>query len=204
MTRYFPVIENGMDFMEFMHDQIRLDLRGQPLDGPNWFCATVHNSWAEDIIVAACACEFKTVFDVHFSCAVADPGCLSRRMLRGLFQALFTRAVRVTALVDPHDMRANDLVQRLGFVYEGFMRLGLDGFRDANLYGMLMSDCKFLRALGPPGLPRTEVARMVSQPKPPDPYDTASAQQSANVGSSAASAIINNANETQPLRVGDL
>jgi hypothetical protein len=39
---------------------------------------------------------------------------------------------------------------------------------------------------------------MVSQPKAPDPYDTASAQQSANVGSSAASAIINNANERNP------
>lgn len=39
---------------------------------------------------------------------------------------------------------------------------------------------------------------MVSQPKPPDPYDTASAQQAANLGSSAASAIINNANERNP------
>lgn len=39
---------------------------------------------------------------------------------------------------------------------------------------------------------------MVSQPKAPDPYATASAQQQANVGSSAASAIINNANEKNP------
>lgn len=39
---------------------------------------------------------------------------------------------------------------------------------------------------------------MVSQPKSPDPYDTAAAQQQANVGSSAASAIINNANENSP------
>jgi hypothetical protein len=39
---------------------------------------------------------------------------------------------------------------------------------------------------------------MVSQPKAPDPYATASAQQGANVGSAAASAIINNANEKNP------
>jgi hypothetical protein len=39
---------------------------------------------------------------------------------------------------------------------------------------------------------------MASQPKPPDPYAQASAQQSANVGASQASAIINNANETNP------
>lgn len=39
---------------------------------------------------------------------------------------------------------------------------------------------------------------MVSQPKAPDPYQQASAQQSANVGGAAASAIINNANERNP------
>jgi hypothetical protein len=39
---------------------------------------------------------------------------------------------------------------------------------------------------------------MVSQPKAPDPYTQAAAQQAANIGSSQASAIINNANETNP------
>lgn len=37
---------------------------------------------------------------------------------------------------------------------------------------------------------------MVSQPKSPDPYDTASAQQNANVGSSVASSIVNNPNQS--------
>lgn len=39
---------------------------------------------------------------------------------------------------------------------------------------------------------------MVSQPKAPDPYTQAAAQQNANVGASTASAIINNANENNP------
>lgn len=39
---------------------------------------------------------------------------------------------------------------------------------------------------------------MVSTPKPPNPYDQASAQQSADLYGSAASSIINNANETNP------
>lgn len=39
---------------------------------------------------------------------------------------------------------------------------------------------------------------MVSQPKAPDPYTQAAAQQSANLGASTASAIINNANENNP------
>lgn len=39
---------------------------------------------------------------------------------------------------------------------------------------------------------------MASQPKAPNPYEQASAQQSANIGASQASAIINNANENNP------
>jgi hypothetical protein len=144
MSRYFPTVEHGMDFREFMFNMINLDLSGQNLAGPGWFCATVRDSQAENIIVAGLACEFKTAFDVHFSTAVADPGCLSRRILRGVFLSLFSRAVRITALVDPRDPHANNLVRRMGFVYEGFLRMGLDGVNDANLYGMLKDDCKYL------------------------------------------------------------
>jgi len=39
---------------------------------------------------------------------------------------------------------------------------------------------------------------MVSSPKPPDPYDTASAQTGANVNTAAANAMIGNANEYNP------
>jgi hypothetical protein len=144
MKRYFPTIEHGTDLVEFMYHQNNLDLRGQPLGGPKWFCATMRDSWAGNIVVAGLVCEFKNNFDVHFSTAVADPGCISRRILRGVFQSLFSKAVRITALVDPRNAHSNNLVLRMGFVYEGFLRMGLDGFHDANLYGMLRQDCKYL------------------------------------------------------------
>ena len=31
---------------------------------------------------------------------------------------------------------------RLGFLYEGFLRLGVEGRRDALLFGMLPEDCR--------------------------------------------------------------
>jgi hypothetical protein len=142
--RYQPSVEHGQDLIDFMWNQVHLDLRQQPIDGPNWFCTVVRDTWAGNIIVAGLACEFKTSFDVHFSAAIADPGAISRRLMRGIFRSLFTRAVRITALVDPRDAHANAVVQRLGFVYEGFLRMGLDGYHDANLYGMLAQDCKYL------------------------------------------------------------
>jgi hypothetical protein len=32
----------------------------------------------------------------------------------------------------------------MGFVYEGYRRLGLEGSRDTLVYGMLKDDCKYL------------------------------------------------------------
>lgn len=136
-------IENEPDFIQYMRERIDLDLRGQNLDGPNWFCVTVREQMTGDV-VAGLACEFKSPFDVHFSAAIDHPDAISRRLLRGIFKALFSKAARITALVEPGNYAADDMVQRLGFVYEGFLRRGLDGRHDALIYGMLPEDCIFL------------------------------------------------------------
>lgn len=116
-------------------------------DMRHWFCATAYDD--SDTIVAVLACEPKTWFDWHFSCAIDDPACMSRRLLKTIFRTLFTRAVRVTALVSPDNERALDQVRRMGFVYEGFIRLGVEGTRDAMMFGMLRSDCRFLPGYQP-------------------------------------------------------
>lgn len=150
--RFIYATQTDSDFVAFLRDRIELDLRGQHLDGPNWFCVSVR----EDItghIVAGLACEFKSAFDVHFSCAVDEPDAITRRLLRGIFRALFTKASRITALCAPDNHTAEDRLKRLGFVYEGFVRRGLDGIDDALMYGMLPEDCKYLgvRAARPNG-----------------------------------------------------
>jgi hypothetical protein len=129
--------------MRFLFERTGLDLRGQNLDGPNWFCVTVRDR-VTDEVVAALACEFKTWFDVHFSAAIDQPDAITRPLLYGIFSALFAKARRITALVEPSDSRTESIVTRLGFVYEGFSRLGFDGDRDALIYGMLPQDCNFL------------------------------------------------------------
>lgn len=140
---FIYAIENEQDMIDFMRDRLDLDLRGQNLDGPNWFCVTVREQVGGNV-VAALACEFKTPFDVSFSAAIDDPDAITKRLLRGIFTALFAKARRITALVDPENGHAENVMTRLGFVYEGFLRRGLDGERDALLYGMLPEDCKFL------------------------------------------------------------
>ena len=51
---------------------------------------------------------------------------------------------RLTAEVEPDNRRALRQVQRLGFVYEGYHPLGLEGSRDTIIYGMLREDCRYL------------------------------------------------------------
>ena len=62
---------------------------------------------------------------------------MTRRALRAIFTAAFSQAVRLTAEVEPHNRRALRQVQRMGFVYEGYRRMGLEGSRDVMCYGML-------------------------------------------------------------------
>lgn len=130
-------------FIRYMLDRINLDLRRQHLDGPNWFCVSVIEGTTGHV-VAGLACEFKTPFDAYFSAAIDEPEVITRVFLRGIFQALFTKAVRITAEVDPNDIHTQNVVLRLGFVYEGFKRRGLNGDRDAMMFGMLREDCRYL------------------------------------------------------------
>ena len=115
---------------------------GMPFEPPNWFCVTGRNDEGE--LMGVVAIEFKTWFDAQFSLAVTDPRCISRRLLRAMFTAVFTRAVRLTAYVDTDNRRALKQMKTLGFVYEGFCRLGINGSRDAYTFGMLKDDCRYL------------------------------------------------------------
>lgn len=150
--RFIYQIDHGPDMVQFLRERIDLDLRGYNLDSPLWFCVTVREGTTGHV-VGALACEFKSPFDVHFSTAIDEPDVITRRLLRGIFRALFSQARRITALVEPSNWQAKDAVERLGFVYEGFLRRGLDGDRDALLYGMLPEDCRYLgvRAARPNG-----------------------------------------------------
>ena len=38
-------------------------------------------------------------------------------------------------------------------IYEGFLRMGVEGNRDALMFGMLRSDCRFLPGYRPPYIP---------------------------------------------------
>ena len=130
------------DAIEFLSQELDIDYRLIDFASPWWLCVTARH--VDDSIAGVLVCEFKTSFDVHCSYAISDPRCMTRRLMRAVFRALFSRAVRITSLVPPDNEHAASLARRMGFIYEGFSRKGLDGKRDALVFGMLAEDCRFL------------------------------------------------------------
>lgn len=130
------------DAKNLMTNVMDIDFTPFDLKAPRWFSA-----WARDergFIAGIFTIEFKYAWEGYVNVVVMDQRCMTRRVLRAIFTAAFAQAVRLTAEIEPHNRRALRQVQRMGFIYEGFRRKGLEGTRDVMCYGMLREDCKFL------------------------------------------------------------
>lgn len=112
------------------------------LDMRDWFCATAWNDTGS--VVGVLTMEPHTWFDWHMSCAIADQRIMTRRLLKTIFRTTFTRARRITALVEPGNQRALGQVKRMGFWQEGYGRWMIEGNRDAVMFGMLPHECPWL------------------------------------------------------------
>lgn len=109
---------------------------------PRWLCCS---AYVEGRLAGVACFEFKNWFDPHFSIAVKDPRCATRRLLTALFSVAFTQARRITVLIRPENARAIKAARGLGFKDEGFLRLAIEGRYDALLLGMLPEDCRYLQ-----------------------------------------------------------
>ena len=130
------------DAKNLLTDMTRIDFTSCVMKAPRWFSA-----WARDergSIAGIFSIEFKYSWEGYVNVVVMDQRCMTRRALRAIFTAAFSQAKRLTAEVEPDNRRALRQVQRLGFVYEGYRPLGLEGSRDTMVYGMLREDCRFL------------------------------------------------------------
>lgn len=139
------------DAIEFLSEETGIDYSFIDFTQPHWFCVTKRRD--DGTLMGVCVCEFKMWFDAYFTAAVADPAFMSKRLMQTIFSTLFSQAVRVTAEIVPGNDRAVLGARRLGFVYEGFKRNGIEGRRDALLFGMLREDCRFLPGHQPHPVP---------------------------------------------------
>lgn len=141
------------DAQEMLTRHLRVDFSHCSFKAPRWFSAWARNDKGH--VIGIFAVEFPVWFEGKVTVLVLDPRCLSRRVLRAMFTALFSKVKRLTAEVEPDNRRALRQVQRLGFVYEGYRPLGLEGERDTIVYGMLKEDCHYLPDYDADATPRT-------------------------------------------------
>jgi hypothetical protein len=108
----------------------------------HWFCCTVRDDAGQLALIVVF--EFKNPFDAHVTTVMIDHRALTRKLLTALIRVVFTKAARITAYVDPNNLRALSQVWRMGFKHEGYLRRGIEGVRDAVVFGLLPEDCPYL------------------------------------------------------------
>ena len=126
---------------ELLIKHLRVDYSKCSFKAPKWFSTYVRHRGR---IVGIFATEFPFWFEGRINVLVLDPRCVTRRLLVANYTALFSQVRRLTAEVEPHNRRALRETMQMGFVYEGYRRLGLEGTRDVMLYGMLKEECRYL------------------------------------------------------------
>jgi hypothetical protein len=141
------------DAQAMLTRHLRIDFSSCSFAAPRWFAAWARNE--KGYVTGIFAAEFQTWFEAKITVLVLDPRCCSRRVLRAIFTALFSKAKRLTAEVEPDNLRCLRQVQRLGFQFEGHHPLGLEGCRDTIVFGMLKDECPWLPGHDADMLPRT-------------------------------------------------
>jgi hypothetical protein len=131
------------DAVKFLSERTGIDYSVFDFHGPQWACATARD---EGIVLGVLLGEFTTWFEVHMTTAIDNPKFMTRRLLHAIFSTFFSRAMRVTAMCRPENEKSIRGIRRLGFRYEGFCRLGIEGKWDALVFGMLKNECRWIRA----------------------------------------------------------
>ena len=86
-------------------------------------------------------------FDAELSIYLAERGFVGRHALTALFHWAFNelKLARLTCYIATKNRASRKFVTKLGFRHEGTLRHGLDGTRDAQIYGMTKADCFWLK-----------------------------------------------------------
>lgn len=88
-------------------------------------------------------------FDIQFQLASETPMAWQDNVIRYVFDYVFNQlgCVRCTGVTKKGNRKARAFLEGLGFQLEGNVRLGYDGIKDALVYGLLASECKYLAPL---------------------------------------------------------
>lgn len=141
----------------------RIDFTRVDFMDPRWFCVTGRQD--DGKLAGVCIFEFTSSWEAHMTIVIVDPRCITRRVMRSMFTAVFSRATRITAYCEPLNETAIRQARQMGFQPEGYLRRVIEGTRDAIVLGMLRDECRYLTARRQPrAFPLSEVTDEVPSP----------------------------------------
>jgi hypothetical protein len=85
--------------------------------------------------------------DCQISCATESSAAWRPQVMAGVFDYVFNQlgCVRCTSVTKKSNKRCRDFLVGLGFQLEGRMRMAYDGVKDALVYGLLASECRYIQ-----------------------------------------------------------
>ncbi len=89
--------------------------------------------------------DYRVKHDVWLTIYTTDRKWCNRKVLRRIFNFVFEdlKCQRASVLVDDDNEQSLNLVKRLGFRQEGFLRCFRENGKNAVLLGMLKNECKW-------------------------------------------------------------
>jgi RimJ/RimL family protein N-acetyltransferase len=122
------------------------DWVAERVDATTFGDSTNFGFYDNDKLVGGVVFSEYRVEDITFSGAFEDKKCFTKRNLKYFFDYPFNqlKCHRITAYTETDNERANKLLKSLGFTLEGTMREISEKGKDANIYGMLERECKWL------------------------------------------------------------
>lgn len=99
----------------------------------------------DDLMGAVLISNFRGT-DCEISCVSETPTAWRPHVCRAVFQYIFDQlgCVRCTSVTTKANVKARAFLEHFGFQLEGKIRLGYDGLKDALIYGLLRSECRYL------------------------------------------------------------
>lgn len=138
-------------FTSMVGDYVMEKIPGLAL-APGMFQAMMVVNDNKDFVAGVVFTNFRSTSgvptDVEISCAAETPAAWRPNVCAAVFNYVFEQlgCVRCTSITVKGNRRARDFLESLGFQLEGNVRKGYDGRRDALIYGLLRSECRFLAA----------------------------------------------------------
>lgn len=112
---------------------------------PGMFTAFAIVDDSKNLVAGVVITEFRGT-DCEIICAGESAMAWRPHVCKAVFSYIFNQlgCVRCTSITLKGNTRARRFLEGLGFCLEGNLRLGYDGKRDALIYGLLGSECRYL------------------------------------------------------------